>query len=254
MFAVAYKALGDRSLAEEAVQLTFLKTWQAAERLEPDTEIGGWLYTITRRTAIDLYRRESRHTTVSLDAEIVALPTTFEDLWQVWEVRSMIDRLPDGERAVVESLALQAPDDAGDGRRARGSRRYREVADAPGVRPTRQPARAPAGGIGMTCDDFQRSYLEGETTADGEAHLRGCADCQRVTPELDVLRARLGDPAVWEPAGPELRGQVITAVVSAAGSSKVSRRSAALALACRRRRGVGGRCRGRLARPHARSR
>ena len=46
----------------------------------------------------------TRHTTVSLDAEIVALPTTFEDLWQVWEVRSMIDRLPDGERAVVESL------------------------------------------------------------------------------------------------------------------------------------------------------
>ena len=159
MFAVAYKALGDRSLAEEAVQLTFLKTWQAAERLEPDVEIGGWLYTITRRTAIDLYRRESRHTTVSLDAEIVALPTTFEDLWQVWEVRSMIDRLPDGERAVVESLALQAPDDAGDGRRARGAGRHREVADAPGVRPTRQPARAPAGGNGMTCDEFQRSYL-----------------------------------------------------------------------------------------------
>ncbi len=64
----------------------------------------------------------------------------------------------------------------------------------------------------MTCDDFQRSYLEGETTAAGEAHLRGCADCQRVTPELDVLRARLGDPAVWEPPGPELRGQVIEAV------------------------------------------
>ena len=104
MFAVAFKALRDRSLAEEAVQLTFLKTWQAADRLEPDVEIGGWLYTITRRTAIDLYRRESRHATVGLDAEIVALPMTFEDLWQVWEVRSMIDRLPDGERAVVESL------------------------------------------------------------------------------------------------------------------------------------------------------
>ena len=104
IFAVAYKALGDRSLAEEAVQLTFLKTWQAADRLEPDVEIGGWLYTVTRRTAIDLYRRESRHATVSLDAEIVALPTSFEELWQVWEVRSMIDRLPAGERAVVEAM------------------------------------------------------------------------------------------------------------------------------------------------------
>jgi RNA polymerase sigma factor (sigma-70 family) len=104
MFAVAFKALGDRSLAEEAVQLTFLKTWQAADRLEPDVELGGWLYTVARRTAIDLYRRESRHTAVSLDAEIVALPTTFEELWQVWEVRAMIDRLPEGERLVVEAL------------------------------------------------------------------------------------------------------------------------------------------------------
>ncbi len=106
----------------------------------------------------------------------------------------------------------------------------------------------------MTCDDFQRSYLEGETTAAGEAHLRGCADCQRVTPELDVLRARLGDPAVWEPPGPELRGQVIAAVVSAAGPSKRVEAVTALAVDCRRRGGVGGRRRRRVARPHARSR
>ena len=32
IFAVGYKALGDRALAEEVVQLTFLKAWQAADR------------------------------------------------------------------------------------------------------------------------------------------------------------------------------------------------------------------------------
>jgi anti-sigma-K factor RskA len=77
----------------------------------------------------------------------------------------------------------------------------------------------------MTCDEFQRSYLEGEVSTAGEAHLRGCADCQRVTPELDVLRARLGDPAVWEPPGSELRAQVIGTVVAAARPASVSKRS-----------------------------
>ena len=63
---------------------------------------------------------------------------------------------------------------------------------------------------------------------DGRRAKRTCAvapTVDRVTPELDVLRARLGDPAVWEPPGPELRGQVIAAVVSAAGPSSVPPRS-----------------------------
>jgi Anti-sigma-K factor rskA len=78
----------------------------------------------------------------------------------------------------------------------------------------------------MTCDEFQRWYLaregwaaeqsDDDVAAAGDEHLRVCADCQRMTPELDVLRARLGDPAVWEYPGPELRSQVVGAVVGAA--------------------------------------
>jgi hypothetical protein len=75
----------------------------------------------------------------------------------------------------------------------------------------------------MTCDEFRRSYLQHAVSATGEAHLRGCAECQRVTPELDVLRARLGDPAVWETPSPELRSNVIGAVAAAAGPTGASR-------------------------------
>ncbi len=108
VFTVGYKALGDRSLAEEVVQLTFLKAWQAAERFDPDLELAPWLYAIARRTAIDLFRRESRHSSVELDLDhtqsMAALPTTFEDLWEVWAVRSAVDELPEAERVVVELL------------------------------------------------------------------------------------------------------------------------------------------------------
>lgn len=103
VFAVGYKALGDRALAEEVVQLTFLKAWQAADRYDEKRELEPWLYTIARRTAIDLFRREERHATTDADVELVSLPSSIEELWEVWEVRSAVDRLPDGEREVIEA-------------------------------------------------------------------------------------------------------------------------------------------------------
>ena len=35
VYAVAYKVLGDRSLAEEATQQTFVKAWRAAQSFDP---------------------------------------------------------------------------------------------------------------------------------------------------------------------------------------------------------------------------
>src|SRR6516165_2383147 len=61
VYAVAYKVLGDRGLAEEATQQAFLKAWRAAASFEPSKELGPWLATIARRAAIDVHRREARH-------------------------------------------------------------------------------------------------------------------------------------------------------------------------------------------------
>ena len=43
VFAVAYRVLGDRGLAEEATQQTFLKAWRAATSFDTDRELGPWL-------------------------------------------------------------------------------------------------------------------------------------------------------------------------------------------------------------------
>ena len=59
VYAVAYKVLGDRGLAEEATQQTFLKAWRAAQSFDEDRELGPWLAAIARRVAIDVYRREA---------------------------------------------------------------------------------------------------------------------------------------------------------------------------------------------------
>jgi RNA polymerase sigma-70 factor (ECF subfamily) len=101
VFTIAYRALGDRGLAEEAVQQTFLQAWRAAERFDADRDPGPWLYSIARRVAIDLYRRERRHDAEREEPEVVVLPETFEGTWEAWEVRSALDRIPQEEREVL---------------------------------------------------------------------------------------------------------------------------------------------------------
>src|SRR5262245_11187068 len=59
VFTIAYRTLGSRDLAEEATQETFVKAWRAAATFDPARQLGPWLVTIARRTAIDLYRREA---------------------------------------------------------------------------------------------------------------------------------------------------------------------------------------------------
>lgn len=104
VFTVAYRSLGDRSLAEEAVQQTFLQAWRAAGRFDPDRDPAPWLYAIARRVTVDLYRRERRHESAgSSETEVAVLSQSFEGTWETWEVRSALDRVPAEEREILHA-------------------------------------------------------------------------------------------------------------------------------------------------------
>lgn len=104
VFSVCLRALGDRTLAEDAAQQTFLKAWRAAESFDLQRDPAPWLYAIARRAAVDVYRRERRHRVDRVDEpDIVALPPSFESMWEAWEVRNAVDQLTAEERAVIES-------------------------------------------------------------------------------------------------------------------------------------------------------
>ena len=104
VFTVAFRALGDRSLAEEAVQQTFLQAWRAAARFDPERDPAPWLYAIARRVAVDLHRRERRHDSAEPDEpDVAVLPQSFEGTWEAWEVRSALDRVPDDERDILRA-------------------------------------------------------------------------------------------------------------------------------------------------------
>jgi RNA polymerase sigma factor (sigma-70 family) len=108
VFAVAYKMLGSRDLAEEATQQTFVKAWRAAATFDPGRPLAPWLATIARRTAIDLHRREVSRTAARLDdVRIAPLSDGADQLLEVWAVRAAVDELPPLEREVMRLQHLE---------------------------------------------------------------------------------------------------------------------------------------------------
>jgi RNA polymerase sigma-70 factor (ECF subfamily) len=103
VWSVAMSVLSDRGLAEDATQETFLRAWRAAATYDPDRELAPWLFTIARRTAIDVHRREARPTQGGHGEEqdvVVQMPG-IERAYQTWEVRTALEELPAEERTVV---------------------------------------------------------------------------------------------------------------------------------------------------------
>jgi len=101
VFALSMSILGEHGLAADSTQQTFIKAWRAASTYDPERSFAPWIYAIARRTAIDMYRKQSRVIT-SDQVDVVILPPGLETAWEVFEVRSAVDRLPDEERQVVK--------------------------------------------------------------------------------------------------------------------------------------------------------
>ncbi len=60
VFSAALRQVRSPELAEEVAQSAFIDLARQASRLSPDTILSAWLYQVTRRTAIDVVRREVR--------------------------------------------------------------------------------------------------------------------------------------------------------------------------------------------------
>jgi RNA polymerase sigma factor (sigma-70 family) len=60
VFSAALRQVRSPQLAEEVAQSVFADLARDAGKLQPDTILTAWLYSVTRRTAIDVVRKESR--------------------------------------------------------------------------------------------------------------------------------------------------------------------------------------------------
>jgi RNA polymerase sigma-70 factor, ECF subfamily len=102
VYAVAWSVLGDRELAAEAVQETFVRAWRAAARYDPNQDLAPWLYTIARRVSVDLWRARRRTAATNIEDEVVvAFSPELDSVWEAYQVRAAVERLPVEEQDVV---------------------------------------------------------------------------------------------------------------------------------------------------------
>lgn len=66
-FDLAWRVLGDASLAADAVQEAFLTVYEKGPRFEARAQFSSWLYRVVLNRSIDLRRRERRHRALPLD-------------------------------------------------------------------------------------------------------------------------------------------------------------------------------------------
>jgi RNA polymerase sigma-70 factor, ECF subfamily len=102
VFGIALHVLADRGLAEEASQVAFVAVWRSRERFDPDRGLSAWVFSMARRAAIDIYRRERRApvTTGEL-VEVAVEGMSVERMWQTWEIRRAVEALPTDEATII---------------------------------------------------------------------------------------------------------------------------------------------------------
>ena len=103
--------LGDWQRADEVVQETLLRAWRHPEVVGSGASIRSWLFTVTRRAAIDLWRsrRGAEAAEEPMGDRHLRLPDPVEPIERTvttLDVRAALARLSPKQRAVITEMYL----------------------------------------------------------------------------------------------------------------------------------------------------
>lgn len=110
-FALAYRIVGDPSLAEEVVQDAFLQVWNRAGTfdLARGNNVRGWLMTIVHNRSIDFRRRDidrrPAHVPIDDVDDLLSVPDVWGDVSATLtreSMRAAVDTLPRDQRRAIE--------------------------------------------------------------------------------------------------------------------------------------------------------
>ena len=106
LYRFAVRSLGDRGLAEEAVQETFVRAWRASDRF--DDELGSlrtWLFAIVRNVVIDLSRARAVRPGLSMSDpstdDGAFVDEAFDRVLTAWQVEEALRMLSEEHRSAL---------------------------------------------------------------------------------------------------------------------------------------------------------
>jgi RNA polymerase sigma-70 factor (ECF subfamily) len=124
LYRLASRSLGDRGLAEEMVQETFVRAWRAAERFDPlSGSVRTWLFAICRNLLVDAARARAVRPPLASPGDVTDRPATTDALDAIvssWQVDEAMRELSPEHRHAVDAVLVR-------------DRPYQEVADELGL-------------------------------------------------------------------------------------------------------------------------
>ena len=66
VFSLAYKLTGNREMANDVAQESFIRAWKAIEKFRGDSTFSTWIYRITVNTAWTLRKKAKKHTIIDV--------------------------------------------------------------------------------------------------------------------------------------------------------------------------------------------
>ncbi len=110
VFSLSFKLTGNRDMANDVAQESFIRAWKAIEKFRGDSTFGTWIYRITVNTAWTLRKKAKKHNTLNIDdtyepividekndPEQVAINADLTDV-----LVSALDKIPLDQRIIVE--------------------------------------------------------------------------------------------------------------------------------------------------------
>jgi RNA polymerase sigma-70 factor (ECF subfamily) len=107
IFGLCLRLCGNRALAEDALQETFLEVYKGLPAFRGESQVGTWIYRVAMRTAIRLRARHPEPVEASGDAGGTSEPhAALAAREQARAVQKAVDDLPAEQRAVIALFAV----------------------------------------------------------------------------------------------------------------------------------------------------
>lgn len=106
LFRVAFRLTGNRTLAGELVQETYLNAWKSISSLKDPNRMRGWLFSILRNQYSKLIRTESRNAAAVEQLDSIAVePETENQLTDI--IQEAIGRLDENHKLPVLLVSME---------------------------------------------------------------------------------------------------------------------------------------------------
>lgn len=102
LYTLAFRILRDRALAEDAAQEAFTAAFRSIDGFRGESRLKTWLYRILYRSVLRIQENHMRGSgACDLPADIPAARNQHLELETKLDVRNILDRLPDRDRALL---------------------------------------------------------------------------------------------------------------------------------------------------------